>query len=150
MVYLDRSKKTTVHRIIPGTVNERKNERTISEAIIIREWKKERNINKRARSLKRKGDCSRREDITFSLAKVVLTLRMPTTIRIEEEGKIVPLFPPRSLRISFTLCNRETSVSSVTTYESRLRKGTKLRAYETTSAIDLMISSFSCFLMQAG
>lgn len=146
---MDRS-NNTVHRIIPGTVNERKNERTISEAIIIREWKKERNINKRARSLKRKGDCLRREDITFSLAKVVLTLRMPTTIRIEGEGKIVPLFPPRSLRISFTLCNRETpvtSVSSVTTYESRVRKGTKLRAYE-TSAIDLTISSFSYFLMQ--
>lgn len=75
---------------------------------------------------------------------------MPTTIRIEEEEKIVPLFlspTTRSLRISSTLCNRETpvtSVSSVTTYESRLRKGTnhaysRARIRNDTPAIDLTI-----------
>lgn len=82
---------------------------------------------------------------------MVLTLWMPTTIRIEEEEKIVPLFlspTTRSLRISSTLCNREetpvASVSSVTTYESRLRKGTnhaysRARIRNDTPAIDLTI-----------
>lgn len=68
----------------------------------------------------------------------------------EEEEEIVAPFFSTACLLSFTLCNRETvssSVSSVTTYESRLSKGrnpARARAYETTCSHRLNDSSSTC------